>query len=94
MLFTSSNSKQVKLSISNNKLEVSSEDTDHGSDAFENIDCKYEGDTMDIGFNTAYVNDILSNVGEEKIIFKLHSPTKACIIEPEMIYAVPGSRMF
>lgn len=83
MLFSSSSSKQVKLSISNNKLEVSSEDTDHGSDAVENIDCKYEGDTMDIGFNTAYVNDILSNVGEEKIIFKLHSPTKACIIEPE-----------
>ena len=83
MLFSSSNSKQVKLSISNNKLEVSSEDTDHGSDAVENIDCKYEGDTMDIGFNTAYVNDILSNVNEEKIIFKLHSPTKACIIEPE-----------
>ena len=83
MLFSSSSSKQVKLSISNNKLEVSAEDIDHGSDAIENIDCKYDGDTMDIGFNTAYVNDILSHVNQDKIIFKLHSPTKACIIKPE-----------
>ena len=83
MLFSSSSSKQVKLSIGNNKIEVSAEDIDHGSDAVENIDCKYDGDTMDIGFNTAYVNDILSHVDEDNIIFKLHSPTKACIIEPE-----------
>jgi DNA polymerase-3 subunit beta len=83
MLFSSSSSKQVKLSLSNNKIEVSAEDIDHGSDAVENIDCKYDGDTMDIGFNTAYVNDILSHVDEDNIIFKLHSPTKACIIEPE-----------
>jgi DNA polymerase-3 subunit beta len=28
------------------------------------------------------VNDILSHVNKEEVIFKLHSPTKACIIEP------------
>lgn len=83
MLFSSSSSKQVKLSISSDKLEVSAEDTDHGSDAVENIECKYDGDSIDIGFNTAYVNDILSHVDDENIVFKLHSPTKACIIEPE-----------
>ena len=84
MLFSSSTSKQVKFSISNNNLEVSAEDIDHGSNAVENIVCKYEGEAMDIGFNTAYVNDVLSHVDEESVVFKLHSPTKACIIEPEV----------
>jgi DNA polymerase-3 subunit beta len=37
---------------------------------------------MDIGFNTSYVNDILSHLEGDKVIFKLHSPTKASIIEP------------
>jgi len=83
MLFSSSSSKQVKFSISSNNLEVSAEDIDHGSDAVENIACKYDGDSLDIGFNTAYVNDILSHVDEENVVFKLHSPTKACIIVPE-----------
>lgn len=82
MLFSTSNSKQVKFSIGNNKLEVSAEDIDHGSNAKEEIECEYKGDPMDIGFNTNYVNDILSHLDGEKVIFKLHSPTKASIIEP------------
>jgi DNA polymerase III subunit beta len=82
MLFSAANSKQVKFSISNNNLRVSAEDIDHGSNAFENISCEYNGDSMDIGFNTGYVNDILSHISDEEVVFKLHSPTKACIIEP------------
>ena len=82
MLFSSSSTKQVKFSISENNLEISAEDIDHGSDAVEHIVCEYKGDAMDIGFNTQYVNDIISHVNAEKVLFKLHSPTKACIIEP------------
>ena len=37
---------------------------------------------MEIGFNTTYVNDILSHIEGDLITFKLHSPTKAGIIEP------------
>jgi DNA polymerase-3 subunit beta len=81
MLFSTSNSKQVKFSIGENTLEVSAEDIDHGSNAKETIQCEYKGDPMEIGFNTAYVNDILSHLEGEQIVFKLHSPTKASIIE-------------
>ena len=82
LLFSASSTKQVKFSINKNHLDVSAEDIDHGSNAKENILCEYAGEPMDIGFNTAYVNDILSHVNAESVIFKLHSPTKACIIEP------------
>ncbi len=82
MLFSTSNSKQVKFSINENNLEISAEDIDSGSNAKENIYCEYAGESMDIGFNTSYVNDVLSHLDEDEIIFKLHSPTKACIIEP------------
>jgi DNA polymerase-3 subunit beta len=82
MLFSSSSSKQVKFSISKNNIVVSAEDIDLGSNATEKISCEYSGDQMDIGFNTQYVNDILTHVDDEEVLFKLHSPTKACIIEP------------
>ena len=82
MLFSSSNSKQVKFSIGKNNIVVSAEDIDLGSNAVEKIPCEYSGEQMDIGFNTQYVNDILSHVDDDEVIFKLHSPTKACIIEP------------
>jgi DNA polymerase-3 subunit beta len=81
-LFSTSSSKQVKFSISKDTLEVSAEDVDHGSNAKEKIVCLYKGDPMTIGFNTTYVQDILSHINSDEIIFKLHSPTKACIVEP------------
>jgi DNA polymerase-3 subunit beta len=84
-LFSTSSSKQVKFSLNRNLLEVSAEDIDHGSNAKENVLCEYKGEPMDIGFNTAYVNDVLSHIEGTEIIFKLHSPTKACIIEPAVM---------
>ena len=81
-LFSTSSSKQVKFSISKDNLEVSAEDIDHGSNAKEKIECMYKGEPMTIGFNTTYVQDILSHINNDEIIFKLHSPTKACVVEP------------
>lgn len=89
LIFSSGTSKQVKFSISSNSLEVSSENIDTGSNAVETVQCDYSGESMDIGFNTAYVNDILSHLDSSKVVFKLHSPTKACIIEP--VYAEDNS---
>ena len=82
MLFSSANSKQVRFAIGENILEVSAEDVDHGSSAKESIMSDYAGVPMVIGFNTAYVNDVLSHFEAKEIIFFLQSPTKACIIEP------------
>ncbi len=81
-LFSSTNTKQVKFSINENSLEVAAEDIDSGSSAKEKINCQYSGEPMDIGFNTSYVQDILTHLSDNEIVFKLHSPTKACIIEP------------
>ncbi|MFZ1289304.1 MAG: DNA polymerase III subunit beta [Melioribacteraceae bacterium] len=83
MLFSTSNTRRVKFSIKENNLEVSAEDLDLGASGTENLICKYKGDILDIGFNSSYVNDVLSHLGsEKKIIFKLHSATKAVIILP------------
>ncbi|MEW6701963.1 MAG: DNA polymerase III subunit beta [Bacteroidota bacterium] len=83
MLFSTSNTRRVKFSISKEEIEISAEDIDTGSAGEEKVTCEYKGDDLEIGFNSAYVNDVLSHLStEEEIIFKLHSPTKAVIIEP------------
>ena len=64
-------------------MEISAEDLDIGASGEEKVVCEYQGDDLEIGFNSAYVNDVLSHLNtEEDIIFKLHSPTKAVVIEP------------
>jgi DNA polymerase-3 subunit beta len=83
MLFSTSSTRRVKFSIKKNQLEISAEDLDIGASGEEKVKCEYKGDELEIGFNSAYVNDVLSHLGnEEEIIFKLHSATKAVIIEP------------
>lgn len=83
MLFSTSNTRRVKFSISDNNLEISAEDLDLGASGNEKIECEYDGEALEIGFNSAYVNDMLNHVGSfNELIFKLHSPTKAVIVNP------------
>lgn len=84
MLFSTSSTRRVKFSIKKDALEISAEDLDIGASGEEKVVCEYQGDDLEIGFNSAYVNDVLSHLNtEEEIIFKLHSPTKAVVIEPD-----------
>lgn len=84
LLFSPTNSRKVKFSIRQNNLEISAEDIDQGAFAKENILCQYEGEDLDIGFNSSYVNDILSHLqNEEEIYFMLHSSTKAVIVRTD-----------
>ena len=83
MLFSTSSTRRVKFSIKKDALEISAEDLDIGASGEEKVVCEYQGDDLEIGFNSAYVNAVLSHLNtEEDIIFKLHSPTKAVVIEP------------
>lgn len=82
MVFVTENHKQVRLTISSNELKISAENIDTSSNANETLDCEFNGEPMVIGFNVFYLNDMVTHVDSEKIIFKLNSPTKACLIEP------------
>ncbi|MEW6506727.1 MAG: DNA polymerase III subunit beta [Bacteroidota bacterium] len=83
MLFSTSTTRRVKFSIRKESLEISAEDLDTGSSGEEKVVCEYTGEDLEIGFNSAYVNDVLNHmIDNEEIIFKLHSSTKAVIIEP------------
>jgi DNA polymerase-3 subunit beta len=83
MLFSTSTTRRVKFSVTQSSIEISAEDLDIGASGEEKVECEYKGDNLEIGFNSAYVNDVLTHISDnEEIIWKLHSPTKAVIIEP------------
>jgi DNA polymerase-3 subunit beta len=82
LVFASDDNKQMKLNINTSEITLSIENIDLSSSAQESVDCEYVGEPMLIGFNVNYLNDLTSHIDSEKIIFKLHSPTKACLIEP------------
>ena len=83
MLFSSSNTRRVKFSLKKDNVLISAEDVDLGAAGEETVQAEYDGTDMEIGFNSSYVNDVLTHLSQEdEIVFKLHSPTKAVVIRP------------
>ncbi len=58
---SSEKSRAVKLSISSGNLMLSASSPEHGS-ATEEIEIAYQGDTVEIGFNAAYLLDITRQI--------------------------------
>ncbi len=81
-LYASSTTHQIRFSLKKSSLAVSAEDIDFGSEARESLSCEYSGEPMEIGFNSAYIIDILSHVDTDEVQFMLSTPTRASIVQP------------
>jgi DNA polymerase III subunit beta len=55
-------SRAVKLKLANGTLELSANSPEHGS-ASEELEVRYSGDSMEIGFNSRYLLDIAEQIG-------------------------------
>ena len=72
-------SKAIKLTIENNKLNLSVESQSKGS-AKEEIDISYSNEKVDIGFNSRYLLDICNEVDGDEIDVKLLDSISPAII--------------
>jgi DNA polymerase-3 subunit beta len=83
LLFSVTGTRKIKFSLMKNEMEISAEDIDTGASANESMECEFNGETMDIGLNAAFLSDVLNHLApEEEVIFKINSPTKAIILLP------------
>jgi DNA polymerase III subunit beta len=63
-------SRGVKLALQNGVLTISSSNPDMG-EAREEIDVDYQGEAMDVGFNSKYLLECLSILKSDQIEFRL-----------------------
>lgn len=82
-LYSNSSNYQIRLYLKKNEITISAKDADFGKEAQEEVQCEYSGDEMEIGFNAEYLIEVASHVPSSELVFKLHSPSRAVIIEPE-----------
>lgn len=80
--FANQSTHQVRLRISGQELLMNAEDIDFSSEGVERLKCTYEGDDLEIGFNSKFLLDMVSNLESEEICFELSGPTRAGIILP------------
>ena len=81
-LYASSTTHLVRFSLSKNSMAVSAEDVDFGSEAKESLKCAYSSESMEIGFNSYYVVDILSHLDTDEAVFMFSSSSRAAIVKP------------
>lgn len=81
-IFSNKSTHQVRLKIAGSELNVSAEDLDYSNEAAERLTCQYVGDDMEIGFNSKFLVEMLSNVEAEDISVEMSSPNRAGILKP------------
>jgi DNA polymerase-3 subunit beta len=81
-LYSSSMTHQIRLKMEPNQLTISAEDIERASEAKERVLCEYDGPEMEIGFNSVYLTEVLSNVDAEDVQFEFSSPNRAGVVTP------------
>ncbi len=81
-VFSNQATNLIRLQITGNQLTISAQDIDFAISAVERIPCNLDGDSMEIGFKSVFLMEILSNLPSSDVRFELSDPTRAGIILP------------
>ncbi len=82
-IFGSKSTHQVRFKVSGKELVLAAEDIDFSSEAKERLTCSYEGEDMEIGFNSRFLLDMLATLDNENIIIEMSAPNRAGILLPD-----------
>lgn len=74
-------SKAVLLNVTKDKMEISSNNPDLG-DAKDEIEIKYSGNDLKIGFNARYIQDVLAAIEDEEVDFELNDNLSPGLMRP------------
>jgi len=81
-IFANQSSSLVKMVITDNKIELTTQDIDFSTSAEETISCQYEGERITIGFKAQFIIDIVSNLNTQEIVLELADPSRAGLFLP------------
>ena len=81
-IFANKTTNQVRLKIAGAELNISTEDLDYSNQAEERLTCDYQGDDMEIGFNSKFLIEMLSNLSSKEVQLNMSLPNRAGVLNP------------
>lgn len=81
-IFSNKTTHQIRLKIAGAELNISAEDIDYSNKAEERLTCDYQGDDMQIGFNSRFLLEMLNNLQSDEIQLEMSLPNRAGILTP------------
>ncbi|NER11823.1 DNA polymerase III subunit beta [Leptobacterium flavescens] len=81
-IFSNKTTHQIRLKIAGAELNISAEDIDYSNKAEERLSCDYQGDDMQIGFNSRFLTEMLNNLNSDEVSLEMSLPNRAGILMP------------
>jgi len=81
-LFANQSTHQIRFKLSGKELVLSAEDIDFSNEAKERLTCSYEGEDMEIGFNSRFLQDMILNIDTEQVRIEMSAPNRAGLVMP------------
>jgi DNA polymerase-3 subunit beta len=81
-LYANQSTHQIRLKISGKEMVLSAEDIDYSNEAKERMTCSYEGEDIEIGFNSKFLLDMTNNLDADAIRIEMSTPNRAGILFP------------
>ena len=81
-IFSSKATHQIRFKIAGQELTLTAEDLDYYNEAKERLSCNYEGDDMEIGFNSRFFQEMLGNLNQTEVLLEMSAPNRAGLIIP------------
>jgi len=81
-VIASDQTHRIRLSFNSGMLKFSVQTPDLG-EAADELPIRYDGDPLDIGFNAAYLLEILRYIPSEEVRLTFRAPERAATLEPE-----------
>lgn len=81
-IFSNKTTHQIRLRIAGAELNISAEDIDYSNKAEERLTCDYQGDDIQIGFNSRFLVEMLGNLESENVSLEMSLPNRAGILTP------------
>ena len=82
-IFSNKTTHQVRLKIVGSELNISAEDLDFANEAAERLTCQYNGEDMEIGFNSRFLIEMLNNLATDNVKLEMSVPNRAGLLLPE-----------
>ena len=86
--YSSQSTFQVRLSLGETGLNLTAEDMDFSYKGAENIQCEYQGEPMEIGFNSRFLREMIENIDADNIQMSFSKPQRAALISPTVQHDV------
>ena len=81
-IFSNKTTHQIRLKFAGAELNISAEDIDYSNKAEERLTCDYQGDDMQIGYNSRFLTEMLNNLTSNDISLEMSLPNRAGVLSP------------